>query len=78
MLYLLAIFLPWLSLFFVGKPFQAIFSLILSILSVFAALLFGLGFLLHIGLVIHACIVINGAKADKRTKQIVDALNRRS
>lgn len=76
MLYLVAIFFPWLSLFLVGKPFQAIFSIILSVVAVVLTIFLGLGVLLHVALVIHACIVISGARADQRTNKIVEALEK--
>jgi hypothetical protein len=78
MLYLLAIFLPWLSLLFAGKPFQAIFSLALDIVAIVAVILFflfpGFGFALHAALVLHAFLVINSARADKRARELLEAM----
>jgi len=75
MLYLLALFLPWLALAFVGKPIQAIISLCLYILAVIGFLFFFIpGVLLWLVSVAHAFAVISSVRADKRTRKIVDAI----
>ena len=76
MLYLLALFLPWLALAFVGKPIQAVISLCLSILAVIGFLFFFMipGVLLWLVSVAHAFAVISSVRADKRTQKIVDAI----
>lgn len=64
-MYLLAIFLPPVSVFLAGKPFQAILN-------------FFLCFLLWIPAVIHAFLVVNESKADKRIKKQTKALIKHS
>ncbi|MDR6224235.1 YqaE/Pmp3 family membrane protein [Desmospora profundinema] len=61
MLYLLAIILPPVAVLFVGKPFQAILNLILT--------LFG-----WLPGVIHAVLVVNEQKADKRAQRQAEYL----
>ena len=58
MLYLVAIILPPLAVLLVGKPFQAIINLILTLLFYVPGL-------------IHALLVVNNHYADKRTERIV-------
>ncbi|MEK3954011.1 MULTISPECIES: YqaE/Pmp3 family membrane protein [Psychrobacillus] len=53
MLYLLAIFLPPVAVLLVGKPFQAFINFLLC-------------FLIWIPAVIHAILVVNEHKANKR------------
>ena len=67
MLYLIAILLPPLAILLAGKPFQAILSLILM------ATLIG-----WIPASIWACFVVNNHYADKRTRRVVRAMERRS
>ena len=58
MLYLLAIFLPPVAVLMAGRPIQALINL-------------GLCFLLWVPAVIHAILVVNESKADKRmVKQV--------
>ena len=61
MLYLLAILVPPLAVLVVGKPFQALINL-------------GLTILLWVPGMIHALFVVNNYYADKRTARIVKAL----
>lgn len=66
MMYLLAIILPPLAILLKGKPFQALFNILLTICF-------------WIPGVIHAWIVINGANADARMKkqaQLIAEANR--
>lgn len=78
MLYLLAFFFPWLSLFLVMKPIQAAINFLLWVLgialiiSLFAA---PLGIALGIATFLHAIFVVHGARADRRTAKIVDAIS---
>lgn len=75
MLYLLALFLPPLALLFAGKPFQAIISLIIYIFSWLGLFLFFVpGLLLWFVAVVHAVLVINNTRADRRTEKIVKAM----
>lgn len=67
MLYLLAIFLPPLALLFVGRPLQALISVVLCV----AAILF---LPIVIVAIIHALLVVGSAQADKRTQRVVKAI----
>ncbi len=73
MIYLLAIIVPPLALLIQGKIFQAIINALFWILG-FVFLFFG-GFILWAITVIHAVIVVHGARSDARTQKIVDAIN---
>lgn len=61
MRYLLAILLPPVAVFICGKPIQ-------GIINIFLTLLF------YVPGAIHAIFVVHTYLADKRTKQIVDAI----
>ena len=63
MMYLLAIFLPPVAVLFVGKPFQAVINFFLTLL-------------LWVPGMIHAILVVNEAKADKRMKRQVKLQNK--
>ncbi len=79
MMYLLAIFCSPLALLFTGKPFQAIFNLILYVLSIVAWLtivLHGLGLLLWAVAFLHAALAIHSAHEDRRARMIADAMSR--
>ena len=79
MMYLLAIFCSPLALLFTGKPFQAIFNLILYMLSIVAWLtivLHGLGLFLWAVAFLHAALVIHSAHEDRRARMIADAMSR--
>ncbi|MGM8212627.1 YqaE/Pmp3 family membrane protein [Virgibacillus sp. W0430] len=56
MLYLLAILLPPVAVLLVGKPIQAFLN-------------FGLCLLLYVPGVVHAILVVNEHKADKRAEK---------
>lgn len=56
MLYLLAIILPPVAVLFAGKPFQALINLVLTLC-------------LWIPGMIHAILVVNEKKADKRMEK---------
>lgn len=79
-MYLLAIFCSPLALLFAGKPFQALFNLILFVLALALTLsiIFSwAGIALWIAGVAHAVLVINNAREDRRTRRIVAAMERR-
>ena len=77
MIYLLAFFCSPLALLLEGKPFQALFNLILYVLSIvcWVTIIFAhAGFLLWgLGL-LHAVLAINHARAERRTARIVGAM----
>ena len=60
MLYLVAILLPPVAVLLAGKPFQALFNLLLTIL-------------LYVPGLIHALLVVHNYYADKRTARIIKA-----
>jgi uncharacterized membrane protein YqaE (UPF0057 family) len=64
MLYLIAIFLPPVACLLVGKPFQALINLILTIGC------------LWIGGVIHACMLVADYKAEQRMGRLARGLRR--
>ena len=61
MLYLLAILFPPLAVLLAGKPFQALISVLLTICF-------------WVPGVIHAILVVNESKADKRMKKQVELM----
>lgn len=61
MRYLIAILLPPLAVFLCGKPFQALFNILLTLCF-------------WIPGVVHALFVVHSHLADKRTDRIVDAM----
>lgn len=78
MLYLLAIVLPPLALLLAGKPFQAIFSFMLWVVSIVLFFTtFFMGVALWLALVAHAMAVIANARAERRTDRIVEAMQNR-
>lgn len=74
MLYVLAVIFPPLGLLCAGRVGAAILNLIIVIISVPLIFFFGLGFLTYIAAIVHACVVIAGGAADKRTDRIVRAM----
>ncbi|MEF3312590.1 YqaE/Pmp3 family membrane protein [Paenibacillus sp. GYB004] len=60
MLYLLC-FIPPLAVLFCGKPGQALLNLILTLC-------------LYVPGVIHAILVVNSHKADKRNQKLIEAI----
>ena len=64
MRYLLAILLPPVAVFLCGKPIQGFISILLTLAF-------------WIPGVIHAVFVVHSHLADKRTKQIVEAIKER-
>lgn len=61
MLYLIALLLPPVAVLLVGKPFQALLNLILTIL-------------LWLPGAIHACLVVHEHYNEKRAKRIIAAM----
>ncbi len=75
MLYLLSFFIPPLALLLAGMPFQAIISFVLWISSFFGLLFFVWpGVFLWMIAVIHAILMIQNRRAEKRTERIVEAI----
>jgi uncharacterized membrane protein YqaE (UPF0057 family) len=65
MLYFLAIILPPVAVLMVGKPIQALLNLVLTILG-------------WIPGVVHAFLVINSHKADRRNEKVIKAMKSNS
>jgi len=63
MLYFLAILLPPVAVLLTGKPLQALLNLVLTILG-------------WIPGVIHAFLVINSHKADRRNEALISAMSK--
>jgi hypothetical protein len=59
-LYLLAVFFPWLSLFLIGRPWWATFNLLFWICLLPLTLL-GIGIWGMMGLTVHAWVLIHAA-----------------
>ena len=79
MMYLLAIFCSPLALLFTGKPFQALFNLVLYMLSIVAwatIILHSAGLFLWGVAFIHAALAIHSAHEDRRARMIADAMRR--
>jgi uncharacterized membrane protein YqaE (UPF0057 family) len=62
MLYILCIIFPPLAVLLVGKPIQALINLVLSLIFWFPG-------------VIHAFLVVNEKKADKRAEKMAKMIN---
>jgi tetrahydromethanopterin S-methyltransferase subunit E len=77
MLYLLAIFCAPLALLFVGKWFQAILNFVLyatALVFAITIILFKLGFVAWLIGVVHAVLVINNRRAEKRSRALIEAM----
>jgi uncharacterized membrane protein YqaE (UPF0057 family) len=61
MLYLIALLLPPVAVLLVGKPFQALLNLFLTLL-------------LWLPGAVHACLVVHEHYNDKRAKRIIEAM----
>ncbi len=61
MLYLLAIFFPWLALFLIRRPLSGAMNLVLWLLALPLTLFVGLGFWLLAGTTVHAWVLIHAA-----------------
>lgn len=74
MIYVVAILIPPLALLIEGKIFQAIINAVFWILLMILTI--GSGFIIiSLLAVIHAVVVVHGARSDARTQKIVDAIN---
>ena len=79
MMYLLAIVCSPLALLFTGKPFQALFNLILYVLSIVCwvtIVLHSAGLFLWAIAFIHAALAIHSAHEDRRARMIANAMRR--
>ena len=81
MIYLVAIFIPWLALLLMGRVFQAIlnfalwlFAILILVLSL--GIFHGVSALLWLMCVVHAILAINAAKQDRRNRALIDAIAR--
>jgi len=63
MMYLLAIVLPPVAVLMAGKPVQALLNIVLTVLGWLPG-------------VIHAILVVNSREADKRNRQLIEAMER--
>jgi hypothetical protein len=78
MLYFLAIFCSPLALLLAGKPIQAIFNLVLYVLSIafwVTIILHSIGFALWLLAFLHAVFAIHDGNADRRARRVVAAMN---
>jgi len=76
MLYLIAIFCSPLALLFAGKPFQAVFNLVLYVLSIvlwITIVFYHAGFILWLLAFVHAVLAIHSAHEDRRARWIANA-----
>jgi len=76
MLYLLAIFCAPLALLLIGKWFQAILNLglyVAALVLVITIVFSHFGFVVWIVGVVHAVLVINNHRAERRTQAIIAA-----
>jgi hypothetical protein len=79
MIYLAAIFISPLALLLIGKVFQAIFNLVLyiaAIVLVVTILFAWAGFICWAVGVVHAVLVINSHKAEKRHQEMLTAMSK--
>ncbi len=79
MLYLLAIFCSPLALLLIGKWFQAILNLLLyatALVFAITIVFFHIGFVAWIIAVVHAVLVINDHRADRRNRELIEAMRR--
>jgi hypothetical protein len=81
MIYLLAIFIPWLALLLYGRVFQAIVNFLMwafaiVILVVSLGIAHALSAMLWLLCVVHAILAINAAKQDRRNRALIDAIER--
>ena len=77
MLYLVAIIVPPLAVLISGKPFQAIFNLILLILGILIfvgslGLANGITFVLWIGCIVHAMFTVHGRNQAVRDRKLAE------
>jgi hypothetical protein len=79
MIYLLAIFLPPLALLLYGRIFQALFNLVICIVALVTGFIWlflagGPGLVIWSIAVIHAVLVINSVKQDRRARMIAASM----
>jgi hypothetical protein len=77
MLYLIAIFCSPLALLLAGKPIQAIFNLVLYVISIalwITIIFHSAAFLLWALAFIHAVLAIADRRADRRARRVIAAL----
>jgi len=75
MLYVIAIIFPPLALLMANRLGHAILNFVMVCVSI-PLMIIGVGFLIHVLPVVHACVVIGGKNADKRTDRIVQAMRK--
>jgi len=76
MIYLLAIFLSPLALMFEGRPISAMFNAVIWLLSVICwitIVFHHAGFVLWLVAFVHAVLVINSARQNRRARWIANA-----
>jgi len=79
MIYLLAIFISPLALLLEGRPISAMFNMVIWLLSVICwitIIFHHAGFVLWLVAFIHAVLVINSARQDRRARWIADGYRR--
>jgi hypothetical protein len=81
MIYLVAIFIPWLALLLMGRVFQAIvnfalwvFAILILVLSL--GLAHALSAMIWLVCVVHAILTVNAARQDRRNRALIDAIER--
>jgi hypothetical protein len=79
MIYLVAIFLPPLALLLYGRVFQAIFNLLICIVALVTAFVWlffagAPGLVIWFIAVLHAVLVINSVKQDRRARLIAASM----
>ena len=80
MIYLIAIFCSPLALLLEGRPISAMFNAMIWLLSVICwitIIFHHAGFVLWLVAFIHAVLVINSARQDRRARWIANSYNRR-
>ena len=81
MIYLVALFVPWLALLLIGRVFQAIVNFVLCAFAILILILslgifHGVSAILWLLCVVHAILAINAAKQDRRNRALIDAIAR--
>lgn len=71
---LIAILIPGLSFLLRGKILAGLVALVLQVIACFTFVIFGLGFFIWLGTAIWAVISYNNGKADKRNRELIEAL----
>ena len=72
--YVIAILFPPLAILLKGKIIQATLNLILLLAGLALTLVFGLGLILWIVAIVHACVVVHRSHADRRHRELVNAM----